>query len=53
VLRHVHGLPDLEAASEAAGNLHPAVVERMLAQPDGQLPRLLAMLAQRGLPRPV
>lgn len=40
-------------ASEAAANLHPAAVQRMLAEPDGPLPRLLNMLAQRGLPRPV
>lgn len=43
---------DFLLASEAAANLHPAAVERMLAEPDGDLPRLLAMLEQRGLPRP-
>lgn len=40
-------------ASEAAANLHPAAVERMLAQPRGELPVLLNLLEQRGLPRPL
>lgn len=40
-------------ASEAAANLHPAVVQRMLAEPKSGLPCLLDLLAQRGLPCPV
>ncbi len=43
----------LLVASEAAANLHPAAVQRMLAEPDGDLHVLLDMLARRGLPRPV
>ncbi|KAI7841744.1 hypothetical protein COHA_004610 [Chlorella ohadii] len=40
-------------ASEAAANLHPDAVQRMLAEPNGELPYLLDLLAARGLPRPV
>lgn len=53
-LRCWDNAPDtrLLLASEAAANLHPAAVQRVLDEADGDLPELLDLLAQRGLPRP-
>lgn len=43
----------LPVASEALRNLHPAAVERMLAQPDSSITRLLGLLERHGLPPPL
>ncbi|KAI7841743.1 hypothetical protein COHA_004609 [Chlorella ohadii] len=40
-------------ASEAAANLHPAAVQRVLDESGGDLPELLDLLAQRSLPHPI
>ncbi len=54
-LRCWDNAPDtrLLLASEAAANLHPAAVQRVLDESGGDLPELLDLLAQRSLPHPI